>query len=318
MHSRYRSCTITSANSCTSTTLTLSYCFNDFRSLALVCRDLTFHAQARMFRAIHSWSPDHRPITIATRLSDILASSPHLLPLVHVLSAPISEKVLLCVKAIHLPCLHELHLDGTPKQMVNIGALAAARELLALPSLRAVVLEGEVYHPNALSILFELCTTNLRSVAIALKHPKAKRETQQPDCTPLSAVVVTSVSERNIPLAKLSLDEISPVVECWLSSDDCPFDLGGVDALRLHGMGCQHRSKPLHPLDSGAESARLSPSLLTTSAGTFNDFTTLRTLKLTYLDDLLTVLSSLPSRLETLENLVIHCVQAPPRFLMSR
>ncbi|KAJ6565144.1 hypothetical protein DFH09DRAFT_1314952 [Mycena vulgaris] len=203
---------------------------DDLKSFALVCHRFPVSAQSQIFREIildphqhprlvdgspHGSLRTIRDVAASTpRLSDILATSPHLLRSIQSLSVAATPEVLKPLSTIHFPVLRKIRLNFNFGLGIQVDdALHLSREYIGLPSIRELKLvQCFTQNLDALSTLLEASTPELQTVTF---HD----------------VWVTSVSpalahpvERRAPIKKLKLVASRPFLADWFMFATCPLD----------------------------------------------------------------------------------------------
>ncbi|KAK6981149.1 hypothetical protein R3P38DRAFT_2808435 [Favolaschia claudopus] len=278
-------------------------------------------------------------LTIISALATVLRASPHLRPLIRVLRASVDTQALRHLVDMQLTRLEEVGLEldtfasvGT-KPLVRARGLGchtdaeltlleehgfdleelraeqgvvqddttlftAAGQLLATPSIHTISLRGCFPHSSALNLVFGSCLSpNIHTISL---HPLVTSDTAHL-YTRLSPP--TSDAERvTRPLKlvrNLILDGSSPVIESWMCSNECVFDIVTLHSLRLdsvewalnaHGKGVGQRF-----LD------RVGAQLHTLYINHGAFFTTLQRIQITTPTIPFLILMQLPDRLDHLE-----------------
>ncbi|KAK6978210.1 hypothetical protein R3P38DRAFT_3235975 [Favolaschia claudopus] len=280
---------------------------------ALVSRKFSAQAQSHLFHTIdlpcHALIRILDPIDIATRLHRVLSAAPHLRALIRNLRVTMDRDTLRCVLDMHLAHVNAVHIVGS--DMLDTNALTIAGELIALPTLHTVSISGPFTHPNSLSLLFANAHAGIQTVSIQSELPGFGQPVQIRSDWKLSMMPVkTFIDADRLPLKDLRLGGDVAVVERWLSGDHCPFDVKAVSTLRLT------RGRWLYGLGSETVLDITSPSIESLivdygrivpidSIDASPNFTLLRRLQLTYINNPIHILSILPPQLPHLQRFAL-------------
>ncbi|KAJ7204181.1 hypothetical protein GGX14DRAFT_398488 [Mycena pura] len=204
----------------------------DLRSIARASRSFAPRAQSHLFRELKS-------VTITQRLVDTMKSSPHLIPMVEILSFDGAKSPALDLLAsIPWQRVHRLHLGPIESRASGVN-LEGVQTLISLPSVRHVQLEyecGTRYHRREVFGLLSHLNPGvevLEFINLSLKyspsHPYYNNEfpKTQDDPTPPpphSRAVVPRL--RQLGLIRSPGD--------FLCEPGCPLDLSALHELELH------------------------------------------------------------------------------------
>ncbi|KAJ7358573.1 hypothetical protein DFH08DRAFT_443707 [Mycena albidolilacea] len=201
----------------------------DLQSCALTCQAFTFPAQTCIFYEIEvpflrSIDMSSAAEDIISRLRKILDQAPHLHSLVRAVIAPFNSTIL---TTIHHMCLSRLNsLELISLSEVDLHAVQAARELLALPSLHTLVIDASFPDRGALDIPLMCCTPALRR--LDLRFVKC--------ASPLDVNSTSSRTDlRPRPQIKeLSLLHTPEKTATWLLKSDCPLVLSLLHSVHVY------------------------------------------------------------------------------------
>ncbi|KAK6978194.1 hypothetical protein R3P38DRAFT_499523 [Favolaschia claudopus] len=187
---------------------------------------------------------------------------------------------------------------------------AAAGQLLATPSIHTVSLKGCFHHSSALNLVFGSCSTSPNIHTISL-HPLVPSDTANlytrlsPPTNDADAEHVT----RPLKFVRnLILDGSSPVLESWMCSNECVFDIGGLYSLQLdsvewalnaHGKGVGQRF--LDRVGAQLHTLYITHELILPSPTSLSSFTTLQRIQIVTPTIPFLILMQLPDRLDLLE-----------------
>ncbi|KAJ6582364.1 hypothetical protein B0H19DRAFT_1370381 [Mycena capillaripes] len=222
---------------------------HDLRSCALASRQFTFPAQSHLFRFVNldirisqeanivaypgsqsrlvtlNINGSHntrRTIEAAARLSKIMEGAPHLRLLVRTLHTRVDEAVLAHIVKMRLTRLARLSLEGT---MFSEASRSAARDLMAIPSVKWLTLSTGFTTCGELKFLFSRRTAPLRT--LDMLHFNVQRSANEPldPATPLAQR--TQIS--NLLLSR----HCSETAECFIAADS-PIDFSQLQRIGIY------------------------------------------------------------------------------------
>lgn len=223
----------------------------DLQSCALTCQAFTFPAQTRIFYEIDV--PFLRSTNLSSvaedtisRLRRILDQAPHLRSLVRAVIAPFNSTIL---TNIHHMCLSRLNrLELISLSEVDLHAVQAAQDLLALPSLHTLVIDASFPDRGALDILFTRCTPALRR--LDLRFVKCRGPL---DFNPTSPR--TDLRPRP-QIKELSLLHTPGKTATWLLKSDCPLDLSLLHSVHVYMSSFPRLAQVLQSASPSVEELR--------------------------------------------------------------
>ncbi|KAJ7469700.1 hypothetical protein FB451DRAFT_1255307 [Mycena latifolia] len=193
----------------------------DLKSCALVSRAFTFAAQSHLFREISfGWHLPNRN-TAALRLTGIMDSSPHLQPHVRRVTAVLDLFILNQISRMNLLHVTRLDLYNGSTCAMDVAIVRAAGDLVSLPSLHTIYIEGGFPDYAALNLLFAHCTPSLRTLCMsfvaALKSPS--------ELAPARIGAPAGITHLRV-LATAG-------VAAWFLDPQCPLDLSGLRRIEI-------------------------------------------------------------------------------------
>ncbi|KAJ7934011.1 hypothetical protein B0H13DRAFT_2497615 [Mycena leptocephala] len=206
----------------------------DLKACTLLCRVFTYPAQLRLFHSINIWTPADPPQISgsegAHRLRKILASSPHLQPMVRRVSAPLDEGVLTEIAGMGITSLRDISFNFPIRSIhtASGAALALALSLLRLAGIRKVALGGAFSSMEALQVFFQGSAPTLRALMLHCVTIDEVHVSAPPAPQPLTGA-------GKVKLTELQLALIPPEIIDWLITPHSPFDFSSLT--RLHHFG---------------------------------------------------------------------------------
>ncbi|KAJ7153916.1 hypothetical protein C8R43DRAFT_1126588 [Mycena crocata] len=151
----------------------------DLRSTALVSRMFCHSTQPHIFYRISLDTGLHSFPGSMRRLLDILALSPHLIPLIRRLSAPLSAKVLIALSGLRLSRLQEIDLYYITEDTLSVSS--AGDLISTLSSLRRVITSGAGRTFADLHAMFKDCASSVEALTFTFVTMPENEGDQPPE-----------------------------------------------------------------------------------------------------------------------------------------